>query len=87
MSDYLISRFGSPLHLMAYAYDRLERQPEYYRTGRSVPLCGHDRGARWQVVGPWADEWESYREAGLCRHCLTALHKLCNAAEGVTGDE
>lgn len=87
MPDYLIARSGSPLHLVVYAYDRLKYQAEYYRTVRSVPLCGGDRGARWQVVGPWADKWESYRKAGLCRHCLTVLHKLRNAAEGVTTDD
>ena len=84
MADYLMSRPGRPLHLTAYAYEPAEDQPEYYLTGRTVPLCGSDRGRRWRFTGPWAERWETDRRGGLCLHCVAELDRLRDAAEAVT---
>lgn len=87
MADYLLSRPGRPLHLRVWAYDRLEHQPSYGPTGRSVPLCGQDLGAGWQLTGPWAERWESHRRGGMCSRCLGELRNLTEAAELLAGGD
>lgn len=76
---YLIAPSRHPvIHLTVWAHDRQEHMGDSlsWATGRSVPLCGQDRGREWQITGTWAQKWPKHSTYAICRRCRHVANQI-----------